>query len=346
MLLLKKVIYYITDHGRGHATRSVAIIRELLKMKIDVIVRNSNVVNFLEKSIPDVKILSGITDVGPVIKKDGISIDKAKTESVVGKWLDNIKNFAEEEYQKIIKYSPDLIISDISAMPFLVSKKMNKKSIGISNFSWYDVLDCISHTQHEILKESYDNADLVIQLPLGTSMDHFKRKTKVGYVCRYPTMTKEEARKKIGLKPQEFGIFVALGNSEDEISSNVTGNIKLISTGTRIRNKANLISMDDWIEGQDLVSASDFVICKCGYGIVSECITNGIPFMYISDDEHKEQKAMSDALRQMGLNNRITMNDLNNMKLDQDTLQNKVKFEKQNIDTISVVNQIKEMLNS
>ena len=70
---LKKIIYYITDHALGHTTRSVAIIRELIKDGIQVTVRNSNV-GYLNKSLPNVNTISGTTDVGPIIEKNGISI--------------------------------------------------------------------------------------------------------------------------------------------------------------------------------------------------------------------------------------------------------------------------------
>ena len=74
---MRKILYYITDHGLGHTTRSIAIIRELLKMGTEVIIRNSNV-DYLHKSLPTVKIIPGVTDVGPAIKENGISIDNDK----------------------------------------------------------------------------------------------------------------------------------------------------------------------------------------------------------------------------------------------------------------------------
>ena len=45
-----KIIYYITDHGLGHSSRSVAIIREMIKKKINVIVRSNNE-KFFKKSL-------------------------------------------------------------------------------------------------------------------------------------------------------------------------------------------------------------------------------------------------------------------------------------------------------
>jgi predicted glycosyltransferase len=342
---LKRILYYVTDHGRGHATRSIAIIRDLLKEDFEIIIRNSNVLDFIKKSLPEINIIPGITDVGPIMKKDGISIDSEETKKNVGNWLEQINKASKLECDKISKYSPDLIISDISAMPFLVAENLSKPSIAISNFSWYDVLDNIlSNTQLSILKEAYDVADLLIQLPLGTPMEHFKTKKKVGYVCRYTTDEKMRVRKKIGLKESELGVFVALGQSKDEISVNCDDDIKIITTETKIKNQTNLITLPGWIEGQDLVAASDLVICKCGYGIISECMTNGTPFQCILDDNHKEQKFMYQYLVQKGLKNRITIEEVNNAFLDSNYISKISKSNKEKIDNDSVVKYIREIL--
>jgi soluble P-type ATPase len=65
-----KIVYYITDHGLGHATRTVAIIRELKKKSIDVVVRSNDKLGFLKKSLPDVQIIHGSTDFTPVMQKN------------------------------------------------------------------------------------------------------------------------------------------------------------------------------------------------------------------------------------------------------------------------------------
>ena len=75
---MKKIFYYITDHGKGHATRSIAIIKELEK-NFEVIIRNSNAEDLIKKSLPKIQIIKGKTDQGSIIKNDGVSINKSKT---------------------------------------------------------------------------------------------------------------------------------------------------------------------------------------------------------------------------------------------------------------------------
>lgn len=337
---MKKILYYVTDHGLGHATRSVAIIRKLLEEQIEVTVRSSNL-NYFNKSLPDTNIISGITDVGPVIEENTISINKNKTLEKMGKWIDSIHEISKNEQDIISKINPNLILSDISAMPFIAAHKAQIDSIGISNFSWIDVLRGFPNNQIQLLEEAYDLSTMAIQLPFGLPMKPFKNKKQVGLVCKTPTNSRIQLRKKLGLKDSEICVFINLGKYFS-IRPKVSKNIKIISTGAKIYSN-NVMYINPWIEGQDLIFASDLVISKCGYGIISECLTNGIPFLYISDNDHLEQKAISDKLSRIGLQNRILEENLNDLVFDEESIsQIKTKIEKN--ETQTVIDLIKEIL--
>lgn len=341
---MKKLIYYITDHGKGHATRSVAIIRELQRLNIEIIVRNSNVVKFLQESLPNNLIISGITDVGPDIKSDLVSIDEISTKNNISKWIKNLENTVKSECEKVSNIHPDLIISDISIMPFLVANKIKTQSIAISNFSWYDVLKMLPDTDLEIIKNSYDFADLAIQLPIGTSMEHFRAKNKVGFVCRIPQKSKEELRKELGIKDSDYVVLMSLGNSNYKIKCSIDKNIKILAMNASIKNNDNVVSLSDPIESQNLVLASDFVICKCGYGMISECLTNGIPFNYVVDHNHLEQKAMSEELTNRNLATKITFDEINDLVINEEFIHSRSSIPKMKVDTNTVKKIILEFL--
>ncbi len=114
--------------------------------------------------------------------------------------------------------------------------------------------------------------------------------------------------------------------------------------GTNVKKSLNAIDLSNWIEGQELVSASDFVICKCGYGLISECLTNGIPFFYLVDDKHLEQKAMSAELSEKKLGRRISYEILNELTFDKKFFQNLPKIKKMPIDNETVAHKILEFL--
>ena len=339
---MKKIIYYVTDHGQGHATRTVALIRNLEKFNFKFIVRNSNQVSFFEKSLPKTKIISGITDVGPTISENGISIDQQASIPKLDNWIKKLDKTSQNELEIIKKFKPSLIISDISAMPFLVAKKIHVPSIAISNFSWSEVLSNILKDQIKILDDIYENADLAIKLPLGTELRPFHNKKNVGFVGRAPTKSRKEIRDRLGIKDDELCVFIALDNYHHVLGT-IDKKIKILTAGAKINSK-NILKINTWVEGQNLVNASDLVICKCGYGLISECLTNEIPFLYLMDDQHLEQNAIHNELKKKGLKNKLTMEELNLLNINHEFINSLNPLKKQNIDTKKAVDIILEML--
>lgn len=338
---MKKIIYYITDHGKGHATRSIAIIRELKKLNVDIVVRNSNSLEFLKKSLPEIQIIDRITDVGPSINEDGISINEKKSIQEITKWIDSMEKESNLECEFIQKFNPDLIISDISVMPLIAGNKTNTPSITISNFSWYDVLKFLPNNILEKIRQFYDYSDLHIQLPLSTTLNHFKNKKSVGFISRKPVTSSFQLKKEKGIQEKDFSVLLALGNS-NEFFINSDENIKFLTIDTKIKNDS--IDVTNWIEGQDLVSAVDLVICKCGYGFISECLTSSTPFYYIASDNHLEQMAISHELKKMGLKNRISFDEINKMYFSDEFMKKLPIIKQENNDMDTVINLIKENL--
>ena len=228
-------------------------------------------------------------------------------------------------------------------MPFLAASKTNNNSIAISNFSWYDVLKFLPSSKLEFLKDAYNKATFAIQLPLGTSMEHFKLKQKIGLVSRILSLPKKKIREQLKIKDNEIVILFALGGSDIEVNCKNSKNVRILSMNTTVSN-SNHIQLSDWNEGQEIVAAADLVICKCGYGLISECLTNGIPFCYVSDDNHMEQQAISKELYKIGLDNRISFDDLKNFEINEKYEKIMASAQKKSLDNESAINLILQYL--
>ena len=98
---MKKILYSISDNGLGHLTRSIGIMREFHE-NIEFIIRNSNS-NFLEKSLPNTKIISGQTDQGLILNEDGISVNNSKSRVALENWYDHFNDNLENEERIISK---------------------------------------------------------------------------------------------------------------------------------------------------------------------------------------------------------------------------------------------------
>ena len=180
---------------------------------------------------------------------------------------------------------------------------MEIQSIAISNFTWLDIFSKLENFNLNHIKESYENATFCIQLPLSTSMDIFKRKKQVGIVCKLLSESNISVRKKLNIDESKFLIFINLPKFYNVKLKNFE-NFQVVSTGAKTTSE-NTIFVEPWIEGQNLINASNLVIAKCGYGMISECLTTGTSFQLIADELHPEQNAMLKQLSNYGMNNRI-----------------------------------------
>ena len=334
---MKKILYYVSEHGLGHLTRSIALIREL-ENESQIMIRNSNE-SFLKKSVPSIPTFSGKTDQGPIISENSISIDWKKTFNSVTDWYSNFNSNVETEYNFIKKMKPDVIISDISPIPLSASKKFGIQSIAISNFTWLDIFSKLDNFNLNPIQESYENTSFCIQLPLNTSMDVFKQKKQVGIVCKLPTADNLSIRKRLNIDASKFLILINLPKFFNVTLKNFE-NFQVISTGAKTSSK-NTIFIEPWIEGQNLINSSNLVISKCGYGMISECLTNGTPFQLIADELHPEQNAMLKHLSDYGIHNRIPNWKDGQIEIDFNNIQ---YFESFKNDNSNVKNIVQEFL--
>jgi len=335
----------VTDHGLGHATRTVALIRKLECLNFKFILRTSQNELFFKKSLKNLEIFSGKTDEGPIINKDGISINKIKSKIKIENWIENIPKTAKKELVFLKKINPDLVISDISPMPFLATNSLKIPSVAISNFSWYDVLNFISRKHQNLLKTFYDYADYALKLPFGTPMDHFKNKINCSLLVRNNTSSKIKLRKELGFTKHDFLITIALGNHNKLFKLNFDDNHKIISFDRNIKTNNKLLYLENWIEGQNIISISDLVICKCGYGLISECIANKIPFYYVYDENHLEQKAMNDELILKSIGKKLSLKNLETNLFSTQSISNYNNQYKEKIDSKKIINFINQLIN-
>ncbi len=300
-----KVVYYVTHHGLGHSSRTVAIARELARRKVEVVIRSEDRSSFLKKSLPSARIVKGRTDFVPVMRNDGSMVmDESATQKNVSDWIGDLPRIIEDESRLVQQEKPDAIISDISVMPILLAEKYDIKSIAISNFAWNETLQ-LDDFSRSFLADAYSKADHVLKLPLGSPMN-FPGRVNTGLVARTATESRESFRKRLGIGEDKKLVTLAVRCRGLQLQDDV-----------QVIDVSNYAIAANFVEGQDLINASDLVICKCGYGFVSECLAHGIKFRYMLEPAHLEASYIHRGLQEMGLDNWITAEELLAEKLDQ-----------------------------
>jgi hypothetical protein len=156
IMLSARVLFIISDHGYGHASRCAALIEQ---MRCDVFVASGVPTAFFEESLldplaeaafrianpnqtdvlgtllPHIRFLHTQTDVG-VNQLDSIRVDVDGTLTR----LDTFWSAFDAKVDLIVEaarsFAPTVVVFDISALGPVVAKRLGVPSVGISNFSW------------------------------------------------------------------------------------------------------------------------------------------------------------------------------------------------------------------
>ena len=271
---MKTIVFYISDYGFGHASRSVAIIRELLYRdpSTKIIICHSFALNFLRDSLPyeQVSIREISTDIGYFLKEKSIDPDKKKLQNNFDAFIKDWTKRREREINFLKENNVELVISDISPLPFEAASKLGIPSVGISNFTWYSAYEyLLDHKRLEPWKLAYEKMDYFYLLAGNKERNWPCEKKHFSFFAREVHYDKKEGildlvnptrHKKVvffglGMKINQVNVeTLPLWDSEDCVF--------IVSSNVRIERK-NVFSIPlDETESQNYIAASDLVISK------------------------------------------------------------------------------------
>lgn len=303
---MKKILIYTSDDGFGHAARTIALSRNLLKTgRFEVIIKNSNAFNFIKSSLPNICVERLQTDVGAHWNWNSNRIDADKTFNNFYDWIKNEEAWISKESAYFKDNPADLILSDISPMATRLAEKVRCPSVTIGNFSWIDILKNMqSHEKKgEILKwlmESFSISQFAIKLPLSMSMEGFVKLKDASLLCRDTTSTKKQTFEELGLDSSP--VVVYFGDQiprQLKIKKKHGTQILIMLPGELLLNDKRIKS--GHIEGQNIIAASSLVITKVGYSMLSECVKYRCPLYLVPMRDYPEDVVLSRQVMELGL---------------------------------------------
>ncbi|MFW9780565.1 MAG: hypothetical protein ACFFE8_17115 [Candidatus Heimdallarchaeota archaeon] len=312
---MTSIAYFISDHGLGHATRSVAIIRALLECDLDVkvTVYTSNPLFFVQRSLKwneeahRVSYYDLLNDQGYCQGDVGQIVYPTTAERVqawIRSWGDQ---YLFRMYKELKTQEIELVISDIAPQPFLLAKKLEIASVAISNFTWLDVFQHAAFNPRDLetIWKAYREASMGLMLPLNLKNAVFPTILETSMVSRSPTRTPRETRRQMEIGFSDQVIYAGTGMSmknpfrEDWLKNDDTIFV-LGSETTCNRDNVRLVPSTD-TEGQDYIACSDLALIKVGYGSVSEAIRNKVPIIGVDFAQTSESKCMAQKIESLGI---------------------------------------------
>ncbi len=258
-------------------------------------------------------------DVG-VVQANSVVQDVPATRAAVDALLARRSALVAAERSFLRAVGASCVLSDIPALPLVAAAQEGVPSVAMSNFSWDWIYEELS-MQHQALAfaEDYAYADVLLRLPFhgGTpACRAFRRVEDVPLVARHASHEPRYTRRCLGVDTQAPLVLVTFGGlGPGAIAWNGLAALRdyrfvvtppappLALDHVHVIDNARLRS--EGLCYADLVAASDVVVSKPGYGIVSECIANETRLLYTSRGRFAEYPVLVEGLRQYAVSDFI-----------------------------------------
>ncbi|MEE8484564.1 MAG: hypothetical protein V3S46_08190 [Nitrospinota bacterium] len=300
---MKKIAYFVSGHGFGHAVRSALVVGELYKLGFECEIISSAPRFIFDVNLRGVefKYRRTVSDVG-VVQQDALKIDLPVTrkawEKIMlheSKWIDMNLHFFESS-------GPVAVVADIVPSALTLAKRAGLPSFLVATFTWDWILDYYKDEDARFseiaarLNERYMTAQRMIYTPLSFGLPQVEPKNKVSLIAKKSLAEKDELRKKLGIDNRPAFLVSFGGCGLDEIEKMKLEEMDdfqflfLAQEKTRKNNK--FFFTNDDVNHEDLVALSDAVITKPGYGVCAESILNRTPMIYTSRGKFAEYEPL------------------------------------------------------
>jgi hypothetical protein len=280
------IVFYISGHGLGHATREVAVINAVAARRRDLrfVLRTMAPRCLIEASASTpVEVQACETDPG-VVQIDSLRIDEEETARRAAGFYSGFDGRVTAEAAVLRSAGAAMVIGDIPPLAFAAAARAGLRSVAIGNFTWdwiysvYPAFDRMAAGVIETSRRGYAHATHALRLPLNGGFDTMAAVIEdIPFIARRSARARADVRRALGVGESRRPVVLAsfgtcgLDLPYDEIVGQ--GRLELLS------------GEPDAAHGllyQDLIAAADVVVSKPGYGIVSDCLANGTALLYTS----------------------------------------------------------------
>lgn len=329
-----RIACFISSHGYGHATRSLAVL-DVLSQKfqsLEISIFSSLPKPFLLQNLNISKLTAynTKTDIG-LIQKTPFEHNLIKTVSEWERFL-NFKSSANQKTAEMVKeINPEFILCDISPLGIKLGKQLKIPTILIENFTWDWILQAYVSAEPkflpiiENLNEIFSYPNLRIQT--DPICDRIQGCRLVNPIFRMPRGSTSETKRKIGISDNSQVILITTGGITQDFQF-ITKleqfpHYNFIVSGERPKEHSykNIFFLphNSPIYFPDIVNISSIVIGKAGYGTVAEVWGNNKPFIRVFRHEFRESPCLKKFLdfnvpgEEINLDNFLSGDWLNNL---------------------------------
>jgi hypothetical protein len=312
------VVFYISGHGFGHASRVIETINALLARRdnLDVVVRTTAPrwlfdltirANHSGQSLRGVDYHAVECDTG-IVQIDSLHLDADASVARARAFMATFDARVAEEAAFLRGRGARLVVADLPPLGIAAAARAGVPSVAFGNFTWDWIYSAYPGTDDLVqrISEAYRTALLALRLPMHGGFAAFDTIIVLPFVARRSSRDPVAVRRAFGLPADERLVLVSFGGYgvglTPEALEGLDGYVAVL-TGNRETERPRHVPFIDethmYATGyryEDLVRAVDVVATKPGYGIISECLANETALLYTSRGDFIEYGVLVEAM--------------------------------------------------
>ncbi|MBA3270060.1 MAG: hypothetical protein H0T71_06070 [Acidobacteria bacterium] len=317
------LVFYVSGHGFGHASRDIEVINALLTRRPDlrIIVRTTAASWLFTLTIRgSVEYHRTDTDTG-IVQIDSLHLDTGATVLRAQEFMRSFDDRVVAEAAFLHHQGASLVIADLPPLGIAAASRAGVPAVALGNFTWDWIYSAYPGTDDLVqsIGEIYAHVNLALRLPMSGGFATCSNIIDLPFVARRSSRDPRETRRALALPERERLALVSFGGYgleglDLEALSRLEGYVALVSgsvpladlpDGLRGGRRGSLLPIDEremygsGLRYEDLVRAVDVVVTKPGYGIIAECLANDTALLYTSRGHFIEYDVLVAAMPQL-----------------------------------------------
>jgi L-arabinokinase len=299
-----RIVFYVSGHGFGHASRAIEVIQALLRAQPggQIVVKTAAPRHLFARTLQGRCELVELQCDAGMVQSDGLNVDADESIRRAVEFQKGMPTLAATEAAYLRENGARVAVGDIPPLAVAAAHAAGIPSVAIGNFTWdwiYEGYRGESALQlARDIRRLYQDATAILRLPMAGGFDGLGPLVRdIPFIARRSQRTQDDVRRALGLpsraegKPlvlMSFGAYGVAGLNTSALAGLKDYTIATADLPAGVASPTGLLHISEQqlysggLRYEDLVRGADVVVTKPGYGIISEAIANETALLYTS----------------------------------------------------------------
>lgn len=305
---MKRILFYVSGHGFGHATRSAEVIRALGNDHPEIAVRV--VTTAPQRIFADLPAVVGeviVSEIGTGVVEgnSSLQIDRAATVARLARFIQGCDRIVETETERVRREEVSLIVADIPYLAGEIGQRAGVPCAAIGNFTWdwiYEPYLAESADGGRLLariRQAYNKMTCYLRLPFSHDTESIPSIREIPLITRPVRTAPEYVLHRLGIDQNDrrSRILYAMRDSSflHAVASAAAGAPDRLffyfgSPQGPMPANTRPVFLDGEMAFPDVLNVCDAVVSKLGYGTIADCVATNTPILFPPRSDFREDE--------------------------------------------------------